>query len=100
MTTNTTQTDARFPAPAIAVPVQPDPAGPAASRRPRITPAGTRPGSSAPAADVVLAYLRIHADTLVSLEPLVRADQPDAVHQMRVATRRLRAARPRHRRWM
>jgi len=91
MSTNTTQTNARFPATAIAVPVQPDPARPAASRRPRITLAGTRPGYSASAADVVLAYLRIHAGTLVSLEPMVRADQPDAVHQMRVATRRLRA---------
>jgi inorganic triphosphatase YgiF len=91
VTVNTTPDTARFPAPAIAVPVQPDPAGPAASRRPRITHAGTRPGYSASAADVVLAYLRAHAATLVSLEPMVRADQPDAVHQMRVATRRLRA---------
>ena len=86
------QTDARFSAPAVAVPAQPDPAGAAASRRPRITRAGTRPGYSASAADVVLAYLRIHADTLISLEPMARADAPDAVHQMRVATRRLRAA--------
>ena len=97
MSTNITQTDARFSAPAIAVPAQPvpaqpDPAGSAASRRPRITHAGTRPGYSASAADVVLAYLRIHADTLISLEPMARADAPDAVHQMRVATRRLRAA--------
>jgi CHAD domain-containing protein len=91
MSTNTTQTDARFPAPAIAVPAQPDPARPAASRRPRITLAGTRPGYSASAAEVVLAYLRIHAGTLMSLEPMVRADRPDAVHRMRVATRRLRA---------
>ena len=41
---------------------------------------------------MVLAYLRIHLGTLTSLEPLVRADEPDSVHQMRVATRRLRAA--------
>jgi CHAD domain-containing protein len=91
VTVNTTPDTARFPAPAIAVPDPADPAGPAASRRPRITHAGTRPGYSASAADVVLAYLRTHAATLVSLEPMVRADQPDAVHQMRVATRRLRA---------
>jgi CHAD domain-containing protein len=40
----------------------------------------------------VLAYLRIQAGVLSSLEPMVRADEPDSVHQMRVATRRLRAA--------
>ena len=64
---------------------------PDASRRPRITHAGTRPLPPAAAADVVLAYLRIHAATLVSLEPMARADEPDAVHQMRIAARRLRA---------
>ncbi len=54
--------------------------------------AGTRPPSSASAGDMVLAYLRVHAARLKSLEPAVRADEFDAVHQMRVATRRLRAA--------
>jgi CHAD domain-containing protein len=39
----------------------------------------------------VLAYLRTQAGALRSLEPMVRADEFDAVHQMRVATRRLRA---------
>jgi CHAD domain-containing protein len=53
--------------------------------------AGTQPPRSAPAGDVVLAYLRIQAGVLTSLEPKVRADEPDSVHQMRVATRRLRA---------
>jgi CHAD domain-containing protein len=53
--------------------------------------AGTRPPRSAPAGDVVLAYLRLQAHELRSLEPAVRADEYDAVHQMRVATRRLRA---------
>jgi len=72
-----------------ALAVRPVPAD--APRRPWITAAGTRPRRSASAAEVVLAYLRIHADTLVSLEPMARGDQPDAVHQMRVATRRLRA---------
>ncbi len=47
-----------------------------------------RPAS---AGDVVLAYLRKHAARLKSLDPLVRADEPDAVHQMRVTTRRLRS---------
>jgi CHAD domain-containing protein len=46
--------------------------------------------SSAPAGLVVLAYLRTHAARLTSLDPLARRDEPDAVHQMRVAARRLR----------
>jgi len=47
--------------------------------------------ASSPAGQVVLAYLRAHAGTLMSLDPLVRLDEPDAVHQMRVAGRRLRS---------
>jgi CHAD domain-containing protein len=46
---------------------------------------------SSPAGQVVLAYLRTHAARLKSLDPMVRSDEPDAVHQMRVATRRLRS---------
>ena len=53
--------------------------------------AGTEPPRDASAGDVVLAYLRIHAHTLKTLEPKVRADEFDSVHQMRVASRRLRA---------
>ncbi len=40
---------------------------------------------------MVLAYLRTQAETLKSLDPAVRRDEPDSVHQMRVATRRLRS---------
>jgi CHAD domain-containing protein len=47
--------------------------------------------SSSPAGQVVLAYLRTYAERLKSLDPMVRRDEPDAVHQMRVATRRLRS---------
>jgi CHAD domain-containing protein len=46
---------------------------------------------SSPAGQVVLAYLRAHTEKLKSLDPMVRMDEPDAVHQMRVATRRLRS---------
>src|SRR5437763_3908824 len=53
--------------------------------------AGSRPKPSASAADVVKAYLKVQVATLRSLEPKVRADEFDSVHQMRVATRRLRA---------
>src|SRR5438132_6693205 len=65
---------------------------PTARASPREIPvAGTQPRRSSSAGDVVLAYLRqqVHAQAL--LEPRVRADEFDSVHQMRVATRRLRA---------
>ena len=45
----------------------------------------------ASAGDIVLAYLREHAARLGSMDPRVRGDEPDSVHQMRVATRRLRS---------
>src|SRR5215469_517562 len=45
--------------------------------------------ASSPAGQVVLAYLRAQAGTLMSLDPLVRLDEPDAVHKMRVAGQRL-----------
>ncbi|MFJ9676918.1 CHAD domain-containing protein [Streptomyces sp. NPDC101194] len=44
------------------------------------------------AGDHVLAYIRRQAETIVALDPAVRRDLPDSVHQMRVATRRLRSA--------
>jgi CHAD domain-containing protein len=53
--------------------------------------AGSKPKPSASAAEVVQAYLKVQVATLRSLEPEVRADEFDSVHQMRVATRRLRA---------
>jgi CHAD domain-containing protein len=53
--------------------------------------AGTKPRASASAAEVVTAYLKVHVAELRSLEPKVRADEFDSVHQMRVATRRLRS---------
>ncbi|HWU33275.1 MAG TPA: CYTH and CHAD domain-containing protein [Marmoricola sp.] len=42
-------------------------------------------------ADVLGPYLAEQAARLAQLDPLVRADLPDAVHQMRVTARRLRA---------
>jgi CHAD domain-containing protein len=48
----------------------------------------TRPAS---AGDVVLGYLNEQAERLGSLDPRVRGDEPDSVHQMRVTTRRLRS---------
>ncbi len=52
---------------------------------------GPHQAGPASAGDVVLAYLRQHAARLGAQDPLVRADEPDSVHQMRVATRRLRS---------
>jgi CHAD domain-containing protein len=65
---------------------------PAAPGQAQTVIAGTRPRRTSSAGDMVLAYLRTQAHTLASLEPLVRADAFDSVHQMRVASRRLRAA--------
>ena len=45
-----------------------------------------------PAAEVVLGYVRVQVAAISRYDPLVRRDEPDAVHQMRVATRRARSA--------
>jgi CHAD domain-containing protein len=57
---------------------------PPGAGRPRLTPAS-------PAADVVLAYAGAQVARLKSVDPWVRRNAPDSVHQMRVATRRLRS---------
>ncbi|WP_314619240.1 CYTH and CHAD domain-containing protein [Streptomyces stackebrandtii] len=44
------------------------------------------------AGHAVLAYAREQVDAIVELDPAVRRDLPDAVHQLRVACRRLRSA--------
>ncbi len=46
----------------------------------------------APASAVLRPHLRAQVAAIVSLDPQVRDDAPDAVHQMRVAGRRLRSA--------
>lgn len=59
---------------------------------PTTQPAGPRRlTSSSTAGDVVRAYLSAQVQALVSLDPKVRRAEPDSVHQMRVATRRLRS---------
>ncbi|MER5930605.1 CYTH and CHAD domain-containing protein [Streptomyces sp. NPDC002054] len=40
----------------------------------------------------VLAYVREQVEALIAQDPAVRRNQPDSVHQMRVAARRLRSA--------
>jgi CHAD domain-containing protein len=60
-------------------------AEPAARRAPR------KLRRKSPAGDVVGAYLATHFDALLTIDPRVRLDEPDAVHKMRVASRRLRS---------
>jgi CHAD domain-containing protein len=47
--------------------------------------------ASMSAGRVVIAYLEDQVATLKSLDPLVRGDEPDSVHQMRITVRRLRS---------
>ncbi len=49
-------------------------------------------GRSSTSGQLVQAHLRAQVDELVARDPQVRRDLPDAVHKMRVATRRLRSA--------
>jgi CHAD domain-containing protein len=81
MTTNTTQT-LTAPTPNGAVALRPE--------QPNLI-AGTRPRPSSSAAEVLQAYLRTQANALATLEAQVRDGEPGSVHQMRIATRRLRA---------
>ena len=48
-------------------------------------------GPKSSAAAVVLGYLREQTAAMKAFDPLVRRDEPDSVHQMRVAARRLRS---------
>jgi CHAD domain-containing protein len=58
---------------------------------PEARPRRAAPAPPVTAGDHVLAHLRAQRDTLLALDPAVRRDLPDAVHRMRVATRRLRS---------
>ncbi|MCX5226193.1 CYTH and CHAD domain-containing protein [Streptomyces sp. NPDC006553] len=50
------------------------------------------PGAPGTAGAAVLAYAREQVEAIVAYDPAVRRDLPDAVHQLRVACRRLRSA--------
>jgi len=76
-------------------PTEPEAAEPpAALARPRWSAAGGRLELSerSSAGDVLLAHLGEQVDQVLDQDPHVRADVPDSVHRMRVATRRLRSA--------
>ncbi|MEV0278287.1 CYTH and CHAD domain-containing protein [Streptomyces sp. NPDC050610] len=64
----------------------------APSDKPPDRPPDRLPAAEWTAADHVLTYVRRQVDAIVVLDPAVRHDQPDSVHQMRVATRRTRSA--------
>jgi CHAD domain-containing protein len=49
------------------------------------------PGPSVPAGLVVLGYVATQVERITAADPAVRRDEPDAVHSMRVGTRRLRS---------
>jgi CHAD domain-containing protein len=53
---------------------------------------GAAPNGSESGAAVLRAHLRAQRDELLDRDPQTRRDVPDGVHQMRVATRRLRSA--------
>ncbi|HEY7430082.1 MAG TPA: CYTH and CHAD domain-containing protein [Streptosporangiaceae bacterium] len=58
----------------------------------RVARAGERSlTASSPAGQVVLSYLMAHVERLKALDPKVRSDEPDSIHQMRVSTRRMRS---------
>jgi CHAD domain-containing protein len=57
----------------------------------RIPPAPAPELADGSAGEALLAYLRDRVHDLLAQDPLVRLDAPDAVHQMRVGCRRLRA---------
>lgn len=60
-----------------------------ADRLPGPAPAA-RLGPKSSSAAVLLAYLREQSAVMKAYDPLVRRDEPDSVHQMRIAARRLR----------
>jgi CHAD domain-containing protein len=53
--------------------------------------AAASPSTGAQAYRVITAYLAAQAEELTALDPMARRFQPDAVHRMRVATRRMRS---------
>ncbi len=57
-----------------------------------VRPSPPAPDAKSPAGRAVLAYLGGQVEEITHYDPLVRQQVPDAVHRMRVATRRMRSA--------
>jgi CHAD domain-containing protein len=62
------------------------------SKLARILPPIPAPPAGSTAGDAVLTYVRAQYNEIVHQDLRIRRDEPDAVHRMRVATRRLRSA--------
>ncbi|MDQ0677386.1 CHAD domain-containing protein [Arthrobacter pascens] len=60
--------------------------------------AGTAPGKKSPASSVVTAYLAGQIHQILAHDPGVRLEEPEAVHNMRSACRRVRSALAAYRR--
>lgn len=60
--------------------------------RPQTLAESSRPDAKSSAGQVLLAYVATTLRMLWTQDPRVRADEPDSVHQFRVALRRLRSA--------
>jgi CHAD domain-containing protein len=76
-------------------PARPDTAAepePDTAAEPHSPPAPRPTGKPGSAGAVLLTYLGEHVDRLLAEERRVRAEEPDAVHQLRVNARRLRSA--------
>lgn len=75
-------------------------AGPSKLGRALGTPASARPAVARPSSadGLLLAYLRTHVDALVDADTRVRLGHAESVHDLRVATRRLRSALATHHR--
>ena len=61
------------------------------ARYPADGPPAPGPGRKGPASAVLLAYLHEQVEALKTHDPGVRQETPDAVHQLRVAARRMRS---------
>lgn len=62
------------------------------SKLARVLPVPSAPPSGDTAGDVLLSYLRVQYEELVKQDLRLRRDEPDAVHDMRTAARRMRSA--------
>lgn len=71
----------------LAAPLPPGNKGPLGESTPKLA-----AGKDAPAAAVVGLYFATHLDKLLDNDPAVRLEEPEAVHNMRSAVRRLRSA--------
>lgn len=80
------------------VPARPVRNGAATDVEPPAAGPAVRPGSSAPVRDLLLAYLQEQLAELLLQQRRLQASETEAIHKMRVSTRRLRSALASYRR--